>query len=824
MIILYIIGCLVAASVLAIRESGLKVWAGAVAVAALLMMILFGFSVWQLLVWALVGVLAALTVDDVRKRFLTGPVFSIIKRILPKMSDTEREALNAGTVWFDGDLFSGKPDWSRVRDLPKPSVSKREQDFIDNEVNELCEMLDTWQIDQDRDLPPAVWDYMGKKGFFSMIIPQEYGGLGFSNQATSNALTKVCGRDVTAGVTVMVPNSLGPGELLMKFGTQEQRDHWLPRLADGRELPCFGLTGPWAGSDAAAMRDYGVVTKGKYKGKTVLGISLTWEKRYITLGPKSTVLGLAFKLEDPDNLLDNKEAEGISLALIPCDHPGVNIGRRHLPADQGFMNGPNSGKDVFIPMEFVIGGEEMLGKGWSMLMTALAAGRAITLPGTGTASARGAAVSTSAYGRTRKQFDIPVGMMEGVAEKVADITGLAYGNEATRRMTNIALDQGHKPSVISAMWKYEATERGRMAIEQAMDVHGGKAICNGPSNYLYSAYKAVPVGITVEGANILTRSLITFGQGAVRSHPWLQAEMEAAEANDLDAFDEAFCNHVKHVAANKNRAMAYNFSGGLLAPGVKGAGKANYWYKQLSRQAANFGYLVDIALATMGGALKQKQMISGRYADAFGELYIMTSVLKRWEDEGKPAEDWPLVEYCMRRGMFNLQQAFDGILVNHPIRPLTWALRLQVFPWGRNWRKPGDKLKMKVVGLMMAPSATRARVGEGLFVSSSESDSINQLERAFKEVQETDKLEKRIRKAVKAGKVQRTDKPQEQRQLAHEAGIITASELDRLEEYEKLLRKVIDVDDFSYEELSPRLAGLSHNQGGPAPKPSAKAA
>src|SRR5437870_11957571 len=510
-----------------------------------------------------------MSASNLRRDFLTKPIFAWARTVLPPMSDTEREALEAGDVWWDADLFTGNPDWTKLLANPPATLSAEEDAFLNGPVDELCAMLDDWKINWEwRDLPPEAWDFIKKSRFFGMIIPKEFGGLGFSPYAHSEVVRKISTRSVAAAVTVMVPNSLGPGELLMRFGTREQQQQWLPRLASGHDIPCFGLTSPEAGSDAAAMVDSGIICKGDFEGREVLGLRLNWHKRYITLGPVATLLGLAFKAYDPDPPVADQEGPGITVALIPTHLPGVEIGRRHLPAMQVFQNGPNRGRDVFIPMDYIIGGQERLGQGWKMLMTALAAGRGISLPSLSAAGAAYAARTTGAYARIREQFGISISKFEGIEEPLARIAGTAYLVDAARRLTCSALNQGHHPAVISGIMKLHATERMRIVIDDAMDIHGGKAVIDGPQNYLGNLYRSVPVGITVEGANILTRNLIVFGQGAIRAHPYLLAEMNALRDEDrtrgLEAFDKALWSHVGHSIKTLFRAWGRSWSGGLF--------------------------------------------------------------------------------------------------------------------------------------------------------------------------------------------------------------------------------------------------------------------
>ena len=569
-----------------------------------------------------------LSIPSVRRSLIIAPVFAQIRKILPKVSDTEAQALEAGTVGFDAELFSGTPDWDKLKSIPPIELSAEEQDFLDGQTEELCRMISDWQVRHNlHEIPDNIWDFVKQNGFLGMLISKEHGGLGFSPQAQSLILGKIASRSPDVVTIVMVPNSLGPGELIEKYGTDEQKHYYLPRLAKGQEVPCFSLTGPTSGSDAATMRDIGYVTRGTFQGKDTLGVRLSWDKRYITLGPKATLVGLAFRLFDKDNLLGKGEDVGITLALIPADHPGVNIGRRHLPSGAAFPNGPNWGNDVFIPMDWVIGGDKMAGNGWRMLMECLSAGRAISLPSSATAGAKTMLRVTSAYARIRKQFGLPVSRMEGVEEPLVRIIETAYVNEAARAMTAAMVSRGEKPSVISALMKYQTTEKMRDAVNDAMDIHGGRGICDGPANYLQSAYQMVPVGITVEGANILTRTLITFAQGALRSHPYLYKEVQAAQDTDkkrgLDAFEDAFNNHIAFSLSNATGGFVHNLTGGAFVKAPDGALRMSHWYRQLGRASRSYAFVADLTVALSGGGLKTKQKITGRMADALSELYML---------------------------------------------------------------------------------------------------------------------------------------------------------------------------------------------------------
>jgi acyl-CoA dehydrogenase len=730
-----------------------------------------------------------------RRDFISKPIFSFARNVLPPMSDTEREALEAGDVWWDADLFTGNPDWSKLLANPPAMLTEEEKAFLNGPVDELCAMLDEWKIFWElRDLPSEVWDFIKQKKFFGMIIPKEFGGLGFSPYAHSEVVRKLSSRSIAAAVTVMVPNSLGPGELLMRFGTREQQEKWLPRLADGRDIPCFGLTSPEAGSDAASMIDSGIICKGTFEGREVLGLKLNWHKRYITLGPVATLLGLAFKAYDPDHLVGQEEELGITVALIPTHLPGVSIGHRHLPAMQVFQNGPNWGHDVFIPLDYIIGGKERLGEGWKMLMTALAAGRGISLPSQSASGAAYAARTAGAYARIREQFGISISKFEGIEEPLARIAGTAYLLDAARRLTCAALNAGHHPAVISGIMKLQATERMRIAVDDAMDIHGGKAVIDGPQNYLGNLYRAVPVGITVEGANILTRNLIVFGQGAIRAHPYLLDEMNALRDDDrergLEAFDRAFWKHVGHTFANLFRAWGRNWTFGLFAP-APDAGEATRFYRQLSRYSSAFALAADMALLTLGGALKRKEMLSARFGDILSELYLLSAALKRWHDEGRQKEDFAALEWCMASGLKTIENRLAEICANLPNRFVGVLLKFLVQPFGARVLGPSDRVVHQCAQLVLEPSAARDRLTADLAHVEDDGGKAR-LEKAFVLVAATEEIAKRMHAARLHDVAEGVKK-----------GVITQSEADKLATAREAVAKVIEVDDFAPETLSP---------------------
>ncbi len=749
--------------------------------------------------WALVAVFGALSiVRPLRRALVTGPLFGLYKKILPQVSQTEQEALDAGSIWWDADLFSGKPDWSKMLAYPAPRLTAEEQAFIDGPVEELCGMLSEWDITHNRmDLPPEVWKFIRERGFLAMIIPKSYGGMGFSAFAHSEIVTKISTRSGTAAVTVMVPNSLGPAELLIHYGTEEQKNHYLPRLAKGLEIPCFALTNPEAGSDAGAIPDTGIVCKGMHEGKEVLGIRLTWEKRYITLAPVATILGLAFKLFDPDKLIGEVEDIGITLALVPTGHKGVNIGRRHIPLNSAFMNGPTTGKDVFIPMDWVIGGKGQAGNGWRMLVECLAAGRAISLPSMSMAAGKLLTRATGAYARVRSQFKTPIGKFEGIEEALARIGGNTYMMDGTRRMTMAALDMGEKPSVVSAICKYHMTERMRLVVNEAMDVHGGKGIMMGPNNYLGHAYQNVPIAITVEGANILTRSLIIFGQGAIRCHPFVLKEIRAAGENNLRAFDLALFGHFSFTLSNAARSLWLGLTGGK-GVAVPGAPETKRYLQMMTRFSSAFALLADVSMFVIGGSLKRKEMISGRLGDILSMLYMASATVKRFHDEGRQTDDLPLLTWSVNESFFKMQVAMDGVLANFPNRFIAAILRFLVFPKGLTLNAPYDKWGARVARIMITPGAARDRLTAGAYVPRREDDVIGCLELAMEAVIKAEPIEARLRAAQKEGKLpQRT--LAERRLAALNQALVTKEDYEHLLYTDRLRREVIRVDDHPFD-------------------------
>lgn len=732
--------------------------------------------------------------------------FAVFKKITPPMSETEQQAINSGTVWWDGDLFSGKPDFNKLLNYPTSALSDEEQAFIDGPVEELCKMLDDWDIVHNRkDLPPEVWQFIKDNGFLGMIIKKKYGGLEFSNYAHAKVVMKIGTRSSSAAVTVMVPNSLGPGELLQHYGTEAQKDYYLPRLAKGLEIPCFALTSPFAGSDAGSIPDFGVVCKGDYTDpitgeshKDVLGVRVSWEKRWITLSPVATVLGLAFKMYDPDGLLgdqfDGKQDIGITCALVPTAHKGVEIGRRHFPSGSVFMNGPTWGADVFIPLDWIIGGLEYAGRGWQMLIDCLSVGRCISLPANSVAAGKAATYTTGLYARIRDQFGLAIGRFEGVDEAMARIGGYTYQMEAAQDLALTALDVGQKPSVISAILKYHNTERMRKVVNDAMDVHGGKTVVLGPRNYLGNGYQAIPIGITVEGANILTRSLMIFGQGAIRCHPYVLKEMQAAFADDGQAFNEAVVGHVHFAFTNAFRSLWLGLTNGAFTSAPKGGVTAKY-YRQMTRLAANYAIMVDMCMGSLGGSLKFREKLSARLGDVVSNLFIASAVLKRFSDQGELEADVPLMRYAAERALADSEEAMVGVIDNLPNRPVAWLLRILIVPFGRRLTLPSDKLGTKVARLMMENGEALHRLVKGMYIPQEETDPVGVLAYAHKAVLETDSLEKKLRQMERANELTAAS-PRLRLQEALDKGAITQEEFDQITRARKLKRDVFMVDDF----------------------------
>lgn len=727
---------------------------------ALLAMTWDGDFAW--LLWLpLLGVALFYFANNLRRERLSRPIFEFFKRVLPPMSDTEQEALEAGDTWWDADLFKGAPNWKEWLAIPYPQLSAEEEQFLAQQTETLCAMLDDWEIvHKDKDLTPEAWAYLKKEKFFGMIIPKEYGGLGFSALAHSTIVTKIATRSPSAAVTAMVPNSLGPAELLMKYGTHEQRQHYLPRLATGEDIPCFALTGPEAGSDAGAMTDTGIVCKGEFEGKECIGISLTWNKRYITLAPVATVLGLAFKMYDPEQLLSDEEERGITVALIPTSHPGVEFGTRHFPMGMTFMNGPTRGKNVFIPLEWIIGGEERAGQGWRMLVECLSEGRAISLPALSTATGKLSYRLTGAYARLRTQFNLAIGHFEGVEEALARIAGHAYQLEAARIITAGAVDNHIKPAVISAIAKYHMTEKSRLIIQDAMDIHAGRGLIMGPRNYLAHGYMSMPVGITVEGANILTRNLMIFGQGAIRCHPFIAREMVAAQMDDAKAglreFDSLIFRHIGYGISNFIRTLSLGISGGKIATRPVND-KTGSYYQQLTRMSSALALVSDISMLMFGGELKRKERLSARLGDVLSQLYLASTILRYYEHHQRSANDLPYVRWNLDLSLYECQRAFNDFFANLENRTVAVVLKRIVFPWGDAYRRPSDKLDHEMVQSMWTDTEIRDRISRYTYIGERSDDPAFIIEDAFQKVLATKPTRDAIRRAVREGTLSKSD-------------------------------------------------------------------
>ncbi len=768
-------------------------------------------GVWKGMLWLLLLALWLLNLRPLRKSLISRPFLKAYLKLLPAMSDTEREALAAGNVWWDGELFTGKPDWKKLLDTAPARLTPEEQAFLDGPCETLCAMVDDFDVTHRRaDLPPEAWGYLKSQGFFALIIPKQYGGLEFGRYAQSSVLTKLASRSITLASTVAVPNSLGPGELLVHYGTDAQRQHYLPRLARGEDVPCFALTSPTVGSDAASISDTGIVCRGLYEGQEVVGIRLNFSKRYITLAPIATVVGLAFRLFDPDKLLGDTVDIGITCALLPRNTPGITIGRRHFPLNIPFQNGPIQGKDVFVPLGAIIGGLPMAGHGWKMLIEQLSVGRCISLPASATGGAVVAAWTSGAYARIRRQFGVPVGRFEGVEQMLARILGTTYIMDAARTVTTGAIDGGEQPAVPAAILKYHVTEMGRQVGNDAMDVHGGKGIMLGPKNYLARAYQSAPIGITVEGANILTRNLIIFGQGAIRCHPFVLKEMEAARNPDrragVDAFDRALFGHVGFAVSNAVRSavMALTLARFEPAPGSR---HEKRYYQHIERFSASFAFASDIAMLALGGYLKKKESLSARLGDVLSYLYLASMVLKQHHDNGNPAEDLPVVEWSCRTLLYRAQEQLHDFLRNFPNRPLAAFMRLVVFPRGRTYSAPSDRLGAQLAELSMTPGPTRDRLCRHAYRTSTGDNALGLLQEALQSALAVEPLERRLRvDGIRSGRITALDFPGQVRQ-AREIGLLGDDEAMQLLEHDRRIMAIIHVDDFD-----PRELGAAHVQ------------
>lgn len=796
----------VALLVLAYQRLSLRVYSLAFTV-LLAIYTVFGHpaGLWKGALWVLLVALWLLNVRPLRKALISRPFLKSYLRLLPSMSGTEREALAAGTVWWDGELFTGKPDWKKLLGTPGGRLSPHEQAFFDGPVQQLCAMTDDFDITHRRgDMPPEVWEFIKSNGFFAMIIPRRYGGLELGTWAQSAVLTRLASRSITVASTVAVPNSLGPAELLVHYGTDAQRDYYLPRLARGDEIPCFALTSPRAGSDAASIVDTGVVCRGVWQGQQVLGLRLNFDKRYITLAPVATVIGLAFRMLDPDRLLGGETDIGITCALLPRDLPGITIGRRHFPLNIPFQNGPIQGRDVFAPLDVIIGGVANAGKGWRMLIEQLSVGRCISLPASASGGAVAAAWATGAYARIRRQFGLAVGRFEGVEQLLARIVGNTYIMNAARAVTTGAIDAGQKPTVPAAILKYHLTELGRQVAADAMDVHGGKGIMLGPRNYLARAWQAAPIGITVEGANVLTRNLIIFGQGAIRCHPYVLQEMEATRDPDrrrgVDQFDRALLGHAGFALSNAVRSLVMALTLARFEP-APGTGPERRYFQHIERFSASFAFATDVAMLSLGGYLKKKESLSARLGDVLSYLYLASMVLKRHHDQGLPAEDLPVVEWACRSLLYRAQEQLHDFLRNFPNRPLAALMRLLIFPRGRTYFAPSDRLGARLAELLMTPGPTRERLCEEAWRGPERDNPLHLLQQALQLSIEAEPLEKRLRvDGVRTGRIRALD-PKAQIDEAVSIGLLTGTEAALLHRYDALVMSIVNVDDFAPTEL-----------------------
>jgi acyl-CoA dehydrogenase len=762
-------------------------------------------GVWQGILWALLLCFWLLNLRPLRVQLISGPFVKAYRRLLPSMSDTEREALEAGTVWWDGELFTGNPDWRKLTAAPPPALSAEEQAFLDGPCETLCRMVDDFDVTHRlADLPEEVWQYIKSQRFFAMIIPKRYGGLEFSTYAHSCVLTKLASRSITCASTVAVPNSLGPAELLVHYGTEEQKDYYLPRLARGEEVPCFALTGPRVGSDAAAIPDTGIVCRGQWRGREIVGLRLNFAKRYITLAPVATVVGLAFRMFDPEHLLGERSDIGITCALIPRELPGISIGRRHFPLNIPFQNGPVQGHDVFVPLDCIIGGLRMAGAGWRMLVEQLSVGRCISLPANASGGALAGVYASGAYARLRRQFNTPIGRFEGVEQTLARMTGLTYIMDAARSVTTAAIDNGEKPAVPAAILKYHVTEMGRRVANDAMDVHGGKGIMLGPNNYLGRHYQSIPIAITVEGANILTRNLIIFGQGAIRCHPFVLREMNAVRDPDhkrgVTQFDRALFGHIGFAISNAARSFLMALTLARFES-VPENGPTRRYYQHIERFSASFAFATDVAMLTLGGYLKKKETLSARLGDVLSMMYLASMVLKHHLNRGRPAEELPIVEWACRELLYQAQEQLHSVLRNFPNRLLAALMRVLIFPRGLTYFAPSDRLGRAVSELVLTDTATRASFGRFIYCERARGSPLGALQHALEMAAVAEPLERKLRiEGQKTGRVTALDLPAQIEQ-ARAIGLFTDEEALLLAEYDRRVMEIVNVDDFASQQL-----------------------
>ena len=798
-VLIITLGIIAVLMALILKQAGLQAFTTGSVISFLVSLVASLNPVFIFLLGLLALTSALLNMKSLRRDMLSKPFLGMFKKMLPPLSETEKEAIDAGTVWWDGQLFSGNPNWNSLLRIEKPALSEHEKAFIDGPVTELCRMADAWKVNHDWNvIPEYIIQYVRDNGFLGMIIPRQYGGLEFSAVAQSEVLVKLSNTGAAITYLVAVPNSLGPGELLVKYGTEEQKDFYLPRLSSGKEIPCFALTAPLAGSDATSIPDTGVVCRGMWEGKEIIGMKLNFSKRYITLAPIATLVGLAFKLQDPDHLIGDVDDYGITCALLPRDTEGMKIGRRHLPIGDAFLNGPIEGEGVFVPLDYIVGGTEMAGKGWRMLVNCLSVGRCITLPTGGAAYAKRAILGTSAYSSLRKQFGVPLKNFEGVQKPLARMAGLGYIVNAARIHTIQSIDNGEKPSVPSAITKYHCTEMGRQCAIDAMDIHAGKAVMKGPKNYVASGYESVAVAITVEGANILTRNLMIFGQGATRSHPYVLREMELAQQESSDEviaeFDDVLFKHIGYSITNAVRALSFALTGSRIA-GNPGHQTLAPYYAHLTRFSAAFALIADVSMLSLQSRLKFMEMLSARMGDLLSNLYLASMVIKHYENEGCPEEDFPIVQWALEYLLHEYQQAFKGIVENYPNRILAHALKLMVFPAGMHFTLPGDKLEKKVVEVITRDSEARERLTAGLFMEDADNNPLAHVNKVFLDSLGLEPINAKVRQAVKEKRIPKLQ-GLELIKAAHVAAVISDTEQNQLKGFHERLMSVIHVDDF----------------------------
>ncbi|MFY7697777.1 MAG: acyl-CoA dehydrogenase [Legionella sp.] len=775
------------------------IWEAVAAIYLVMATFIIGMpSMFVIPLWLLVcGAILILQLEPLRDA-ISSLLFYRVKKTAPKLSRTEEEALNSGDTWLEQDIFIGKPDWQRLATI-STALSQEEQSFLDNEVQELCAMLSEWEISQVHDLPETVWSYLKDNGFFGLVISKQYGGKGFSARAHSDIVMKIATRSSTAAVTVMVPNSLGPGELLYYYGTDDQKSYYLPRLAKGIEIPCFALTEPGAGSDATSIQSEAIVVKKEVAGESILGLSLTLNKRWITLAPIATLIGVAVVLKDPDGLLQGQGEEGITCVLIPRNSENLEIGNRHLPTGQSFMNGTIRGENIFVPITSIIGGPSQAGRGWQMLVDCLSIGRAISLPSLGAATSSVAYLTTSAFARVRRQFNVEIGVFEGIEEKLAEIAGLNYLINATRLLTLAAVNQHKKPSVASVIAKYFNTELGRVVVNAAMDVHGGRAVVVGPRNYLTNLYQGIPTSITVEGANIMSRNLLIFGQGSMACHPYIRSELYAVANNDKDAFKELIWKHISYFFTNFARTVLSAWTGGLFiaTPGHS----LKKQYKQLARLSHAFSWLADLSLIYLGGRLKRKERLSARLADGLSYLYMAMAVLRYHENHGATPDQQLHAKWACSYCFYQAQKSLIAFCQNFPVRSLGVLIRLVAFPWGQSMRYPSDKLDHQLAQLMMSNNEYRAQVAQSVYLSGDAKQPIDKIEMALQMILKSEPLYQKIND-LRGGSFSQL---QEKLTKKVSEGVLTEQEVEELIAMEKVRWDAIQVDEYTFASMENKI-------------------